>query len=471
MVNPEIWIVDDDNSIRWVLEKALQQERVKTRSFADAEAVMAALGKHQPDALITDVRMPGQDGLSMMRALHQRLPNLPVVVMTAFSDLDSALAAYAGGAFEYLPKPFDIDHAVATILRAANRDNGVLASQNGESPTAGIIGKAPAMQEVFRLIGRLSRSDLSVLVTGETGTGKELLATALHQTSPRSSGPFVALNTAAIPSDLLESELFGHEKGAFTGATTRRIGRFEQADGGTLFLDEIGDMPAGMQTRLLRVLAEGEFYRVGGHLMIKVDVRVIAATHQNLEDKVSSGEFRADLFHRLNVVRLPVPPLRERVEDIPPLMHHFLGRAASETRLDAKQASASAMQVLQGYGWPGNIRELENLCRRLTVMSPGDIIERTDLPPEMVAETELPEADGQAWEQQFAEWLDSALRNRPPDIAHHVVANVEALMMVAALRNTGGRKREAAELLGWGRNTLTRKLKMLPDNHETDQLS
>ncbi len=456
----EVWVVDDDDSIRWVLEQAIRQEGLRVRSFSTADEALEALRQQQPDVLLTDIRMPGMDGLQMMEQVHHLAPQLPVIVMTAHTDLDSAVSAYHRGAFEYLPKPFDIDETLATLRRAL--ESRAPEEKPAEVATGGFIGNARVMQEVFRLIGRLSKSELSVLVTGETGTGKEVIARTLHETSPRAQGPFVAINTAAIPAELLESELFGHEKGAFTGAQAARAGRFEQADGGTLFLDEIGDMPASMQTRLLRVLSQGEFFRVGGHRMISVDVRIIAATHQDLEARVRKGAFREDLYHRLNVVRIHVPPLRERTEDIPALVAHFLRRAAEDTGLEQKWIADDALEALARYPWPGNVRELENFCQRMTVMAPGDTIQLSDLPAEM---TGLPvaEGQGQSWEQDLKAWVQARLQQQAPDLAQEVTRRVEAILIREALRATGGRKREAAERLGWGRNTLTRKLGLVQD--------
>ena len=457
----EVWIVDDDTSIRWVLEQAIGQDGMQVRSFESADAALAALHEGQrPDVLITDIRMPGVDGLEMMEQVHRLAPDLPVIVMTAHTDLDSAVSAYHRGAFEYLPKPFDIDETLATVRRALENRAPERQGDNG-GDNGGFIGNARVMQEVFRLIGRLSKSELSVLVTGETGTGKEVIARILHQTSPRARQPFVAINTAAIPAELLESELFGHEKGAFTGAQQSRAGRFEQAHGGTLFLDEIGDMPASMQTRLLRVLSQGEFFRVGGHRMIQVDVRIIAATHQNLEEKVRKGEFREDLYHRLNVVRIHVPPLRQRGEDIPALVEHFLKQAARDTGLDRKWISEEALQVLATYAWPGNVRELENFCQRMTVMAPGDTIQLSDLPAEMRGESGTAVETGTEWEAGLKRWVQQQLTAGLPDLAQEVTQRVEGILIREALRVTGGRKREAAQRLGWGRNTLTRKLGLL----------
>src|SRR5690242_11590435 len=382
-----VWLVDDDASIRWVLERALRNGGMAPRAFEAAEPALDALRRESPDVLITDIRMPGQSGLDLLKKIRDARPALPVIVMTAHSDLGSAVSAYEGGAFEYLPKPFDIDQAVALVRRAAH---ATLAGGNDPSATPKIpelLGRAPAMQQVFRAIGRLARSSVTVLITGESGTGKELVARALHEHSPRGGKPFIALNTSAIPADLLESELFGHEKGAFTGADSQRRGRFEQSDGGTLFLDEIGDMSTPLQTRLLRVLAEGEFYRIGGQTPIRVDVRVIAATHQNLQDRVTRGLFREDLYHRLNVIRIVLPPLRARSEDIPDLLHHYMSVAAHELGVESKALAPEAEAKLAAYSWPGNVRELVNLCRRLSVLAPGSEVRVEDLPPELGAAT------------------------------------------------------------------------------------
>jgi two-component system nitrogen regulation response regulator GlnG len=456
-----IWVIDDDRSIRWVLEKAFNQQGMKVRVFESADGVLSLLAREQPDAILTDIRMPGMDGLELLQHLHQDYADLPVIIMTAHSDLESAVSAYEGGAFEYLPKPFDVDDAVDLARRAidAHRqhqgETGVAEASSQE-----IIGEAPAMQEVFRAIGRLSRSNVTVLINGESGTGKELVARALHRHSPRADKPFIALNTAAIPKDLLESELFGHEKGAFTGANSLRRGRFEQADTGTLFLDEIGDMPMELQTRLLRVLAEGEYYRVGGHTPQRVDVRIIAATHQNLEKLVEAGRFREDLFHRLNVIRVHVPALRERREDIPALMMHFLGRAAEELGVEVKKLLPETEQFLSRYNWPGNVRQLENTCRWLTVMAPGQYIRLDDLPPEL-GELPVGEGDGDDWELALRRWAEQRLNQGDTDLLDTASPRFEHIMIETALQRTGGRRQEAAKLLGWGRNTLTRKIKEL----------
>ncbi|MBJ2246314.1 MULTISPECIES: nitrogen regulation protein NR(I) [Pseudomonas] len=457
-----VWIVDDDRSIRWVLEKALQQEGMTTQSFDSADGVMSRLARQQPDVIISDIRMPGASGLDLLARIREQHPRLPVIIMTAHSDLDSAVASYQGGAFEYLPKPFDVDEAVALVKRA---NQHAQEQQNQEAPpaltrTPEIIGEAPAMQEVFRAIGRLSHSNITVLINGESGTGKELVAHALHRHSPRAASPFIALNMAAIPKDLMESELFGHEKGAFTGAANLRRGRFEQADGGTLFLDEIGDMPADTQTRLLRVLADGEFYRVGGHTPVKVDVRIIAATHQNLETLVHAGKFREDLFHRLNVIRIHIPRMSDRREDIPTLARHFLSRAALELAVEPKLLKSETEEYLKNLPWPGNVRQLENTCRWITVMASGREVHISDLPPELLS---LPQDSAPVtnWEQALRQWADQALARGQSNLLDSAVPTFERIMIETALKHTAGRRRDAAVLLGWGRNTLTRKIKEL----------
>ena len=460
-----VWIVDDDRSIRWVLEKALQQEGMNTQSFDSADGVMGRLARQQPDVIISDIRMPGASGLDLLAQIREQYPRLPVIIMTAHSDLDSAVASYQGGAFEYLPKPFDIDEAVALVKRAnqhAQEQQG-LSAPAVLARTPEIIGEAPAMQEVFRAIGRLSHSNITVLINGESGTGKELVAHALHRHSPRAASPFIALNMAAIPKDLMESELFGHEKGAFTGAANLRRGRFEQADGGTLFLDEIGDMPADTQTRLLRVLADGEFYRVGGHIPVKVDVRIIAATHQNLETLVQAGKFREDLFHRLNVIRIHIPRLADRREDIPTLARHFLGRAAQELAVEPKLLKPETEAFMRNLPWPGNVRQLENTCRWITVMASSREVLIGDLPPELL---NLPQdaAPVSNWEQALRQWADQALARGQTSLLDSAVPSFERIMIETALKHTAGRRRDAALLLGWGRNTLTRKIKELEMN-------
>ena len=461
--NENVWIIDDDKSIRWVLERALAQEKLATKSFADADDALNALDDQVPDVIVSDIRMPGTDGLKMLGIIHNKHPELPIIIMTAHSDLDSAVASYQGGAFEYLPKPFDVDEAVTLVKRALEqrREKSAPATlPDRQSVSAEIIGNAPAMQEVFRAIGRLSHSNVTVLINGESGTGKELVARALHKHSPRAAKPFVALNMAAIPRDLIESELFGHEKGAFTGATDKRTGRFEQANGGTLFLDEIGDMPLEAQTRLLRVLADSEFYRVGGTTPIKADVRIIAATHQNLEGLVKEGRFREDLFHRLNVIRIHLPRLSERREDIAQLAMHFLKTAAREMNVDPKVLRTDTANFLAGLAWPGNVRHLENTCRWLTVMASGREILIDDLPPEL-RKLEGAASDGTDWEQALRQWADHELGRGGRAILDTAVPAFERIMIETALRHTAGRRRDASLLLGWGRNTLTRKIKEL----------
>ncbi|MEA2079622.1 MAG: nitrogen regulation protein NR(I) [Pseudomonadota bacterium] len=458
-----VWVIDDDQSIRWVLEKALQKAHMGVKCFSSASGILETLERGQPDVLITDVRMPGMDGFELLNKIQDRYPELPVLIITAHSDLDSAVTAYQGGAFEYLPKPFDVDEAVELTRRAVEHSR----SARGQAGTGAgpavqeIIGEAPAMQEVFRAIGRLSRSNITVLINGESGTGKELVALALHRHSPRADKPFVALNMAAIPRDLLESELFGHERGAFTGAQTQRVGRFEQSDGGTLFLDEIGDMPAEMQTRLLRVLSDGEFYRVGGHTPVKVDVRIIAATHQDLDQRVKDGGFREDLFHRLNVIRIHLPSLRERREDIALLMQHFLQQTAQELEVEAKVLLPEAEAYLKQLDWPGNVRQLENLCRWLTVMAPGKEIRLDDLPAEMHQSQTAGNPPGEGWEAALKSWADKQLLNGEENLLDEALPAFERIMIEVALARTGGRRQDAARLLGWGRNTLTRKIKEL----------
>ena len=456
----EVWVVDDDRSIRWVLEKALQKADMDVQSFSNANDVLAALGRDRPDAIVSDIRMPGMDGLGLLGRIRSDHPDLPVIIMTAHSDLESAVAAYHGGAFEYLPKPFDINEAVEQVRRAcrhrqaAGEGSVALADRAPE-----LIGEAPAMQEVFRAIGRLARSNITVLINGESGTGKELVARALHRHSPRASRPFIALNMAAIPRDLLESELFGHERGSFTGAQGRRVGRFEQADGGTLFLDEIGDMPAELQTRLLRVLADGEFYRVGGHEPVRVDVRIIAATHQDLERLVSEGRFREDLFHRINVIRIHLPPLRERREDIPLLMEHFLALAAKELGGEPKILLPETVEVIKALDWRGNVRQLENAARWLTVMASGREIHVEDLPPELRQAASAEAATD--WRAALRAWARASLRERATPLLDEALPAFETTLIETALEHTGGRRRDAAVRLGWGRNTLTRKIKEL----------
>ena len=455
-----VWIIDDDKSIRWVLEKALTREDLAYRSFATGDEALDALRQEMPQVVISDIRMPGMSGIEFMQALKEKSPATPIIIMTAYSDLDSAVAAFAGGAFEYLPKPFDVDQAVALIGRALAERN-VSAPRDDAAPRdPEILGAAPAMQEVFRAIGRLSQSHATVLITGESGTGKELVAAALHRHSPRAARPFIAINTAAIPKDLLESELFGHERGAFTGATATRRGRFEQAEGGTLFLDEIGDMPAELQTRLLRVLSDGQFYRVGGHTPMTANVRVIAATHQALEERVKEHLFREDLFHRLNVIRLRLPSLRERREDIPLLARHFLAKSAKELGCEPKQLTAAAHQFLSQQDFAGNVRQLENLCHWIMVMAPGQVVDVADLPPEVRADSGV-SASGGNWQRALEAEVAAALARGDKEIFAAFNRSFEAALITKALEHTGGRRIEASTLLGIGRNTLTRKVQEL----------
>ena len=460
-----VWIIDDDRSIRWVFEKALTREGIAFRIFASAQDARSALETETPQVLVSDIRMPGASGLDLLQQIKMRLPQLPVIIMTAYSDLESAVAAFQGGAFEYMPKPFDVDHAIDLIRRAlAESARGESAVVEPETAPE-ILGQAPSMQEVFRAIGRLSQSHATVLITGESGTGKELVASALHRHGPRAAKPFVAINTAAIPKDLLESELFGHERGAFTGAQAQRRGRFEQAEGGTLFLDEIGDMPADLQTRLLRVLSDGNFYRVGGHTPIKANVRVIAATHQNLQERVRSGLFREDLFHRLNVIRMRLPALRERREDITLLARHFLQASARDLGVEAKRLSDGAMRYLSAQDFPGNVRQLENICHWLTVMAPGQNVEIADLPPELRESGAPAEAD---WTAALTREVEKSLNRGEHDLMPALTARFERTVIEQALRHTGGRRIEAAGLLGIGRNTLTRKAQELGVDAKAD---
>jgi two-component system nitrogen regulation response regulator GlnG len=460
----KVWVVDDDSSIRWVLERALTQADISNSSFEDGERLLESLAKEQPDVIISDIRMPGVDGLELLSIIHEAHPDLPVIITTAHSDLDSAVASYQRGAFEYLPKPFDIEEVVSITERAlahASEKRGEVVPLE-ELPDTEIIGEAPAMQEVFRAIGRLAHSNITVLINGESGTGKELVARALHRHSPRATNPFIALNMAAIPKELMESELFGHEKGAFTGANAKRVGRFEQADGGTLFLDEIGDMPAETQTRLLRVLADGEFYRVGGHVSVKADVRIIAATHQNLEVLVLRGDFREDLFHRLNVIRIHIPKLAERREDIPRLMQFFFQKAAEELGGEPKVLLPETTKFLTELEWPGNVRQLENTCRWITVMASGREVHLGDLPPELGMSTAPVVANEQTeWQTLLHQWARNELLQGKQHILSEAVPEFERVLIEVALAHSQGRKRNAAELLGWGRNTLTRKMKEL----------
>lgn len=466
MITEQVWIVDDDSSIRWVLDKALSGANISSASFDNADNLLTALMHDQPEVIISDIRMPNMDGMSLLSTISEQYPNIPVIIITAHSDLDSAVNAYQGGAFEYLPKPFDVDEAVALTKRAlshAKETKQKSKIQDNSPAPVGIIGEAPAMQEVFRAIGRLSRSSISVLINGESGTGKELVAHALHMHSPRTKQPFIPLNMAAIPKDLIESELFGHEKGAFTGANAVRHGRFEQAHNGTLFLDEIGDMPLDIQTRLLRVLSDGQFYRVGGHSPIKVDVRIIAATHQNLEERVNKNEFREDLFHRLNVIRIHLPSLRERKEDIEQLANHFLKSAAQELSVEQKLLHKDAVNYLKQSNWPGNVRQLENICRFLTVMASGKEILVEDMPSELTQRTS-DVSNGQSWQQSLGYWMDEQLLAGRSAILDDALPEFEKILLERALIFTQGHKQEAAKKLGWGRNTLTRKLKDLDIN-------
>ena len=460
-----IWVIDDDRSIRWVLEKALSQENFQITCFERADFALAELDQHTVDVIVTDIRMPGMDGLKFVERMKQRRPNIPIIVMTAYSDLDSAVASYESGAFEYLPKPFDVDEAVELVHRALaqtqkrttpSAENNIIANE--------IIGSAPAMQEVFRAIGRLSRSHITVLITGESGTGKELVAKALHRHSPRAKSAFIALNTAAIPRELLESEFFGHEKGAFTGATQQRQGRFEQADGGTLFLDEIGDMPAELQTRLLRVLSDGTFFRVGGHTSLTVDVRIVAATHQDLEKRVKAGDFREDLYHRLNVIRIHIPPLRQRGEDIAELANNFLCSAAKELHVEPKSLTPDTSQYLSQLQWPGNVRQLHNTCRWLTVMASGQEISLEDLPPELQSgynSNDAKDNNLHTWEALLRTWAEQRLQTGCRDLLNDASPIFERILIETTLKFTAGKRQEAAKLLGWGRNTVTRKIKEL----------
>ena len=512
-----IWIVDDDQSIRFVLEKALAREDLAVRSFTNPRDVLAALDDDEPQVLVSDIRMPGGSGIELLAKVRERLPGLPVIIMTAYSDLDSAVSAFQGGAFEYLPKPFDVPKAVELIRRAVAESVREQVREEKAAQMPEMLGQAPAMQDVFRAIGRLSQSIVTVLITGESGSGRELVANALHKHSPRANGPFVAINTAAIPKDLLESELFGHERGAFTGAQTTRRGRFEQADGGTLFLDEIGDMPFDLQTRLLRVLSDGQFYRVGGHSPMKSNVRVIAATHQNLEDRVKLGAFREDLFHRLNVIRLRLPALRERNEDVPALTRFFLQKSAKELGVEAKRITEEALVQLMRFSFPGNVRQLENICHWLTVMAPAQMVEAKDLPPELsqesplrarppappnaapmltamaaralhvdasglhaeapapaehapavaarpappVADTPNASAAAPSWVMGLEQEARSLLQAGQPDVWDALTRKFEAQLIHTALAITRGRRIEAAQKLGIGRNTITRKIQEL----------
>ena len=477
-----IWIVDDDRSIRWVLEKALARENLPCRAFGGAQEVLAELDRESPQVLVSDIRMPGESGIELLRAVKRKHPALPVIIMTAFSDLESAVAAFQGGAFEYLPKPFDVDRAVELIRRAVDESLREAHTDDTPAEVPEILGQAPAMQEVFRAIGRLSQSNVTVLITGESGSGKEVVARALHKHSTRAARPFIALNMAAIPRDLLESELFGHERGAFTGAQAMRRGRFEQAEGGTLFLDEIGDMPAELQTRLLRVLSDGFYYRVGGHEPIKADVRVIAATHQNLDERVRQGSFREDLYHRLNVIRLRLPPLRERREDIALLVRHFLAKSARELGVEPKRLSPEALKFISLLPLPGNVRQLENLCHWLTVLAPAQVVKIDDLPFEIRHEADAAAATVAAapalndvrpvstiaqpinaadWLAMLVAEVERRLRGGETEVMNALTREYEAAVIRTALRITHGRRIEAATRLGVGRNTITRKIQEL----------
>jgi len=469
-MNP-VWIIDDDRSIRWVFEKALAREGIAHRTFAAAQEALDRLRQETPQVVVSDIRMPGLSGVDFMQQLHSRLPSTPVIIMTAYSDIESAVAAFQGGAFEYLPKPFDVDHAVELVRRAIEESRRPADRAPEQESVPEILGQAVSMQEVFRAIGRLSQSQATVLITGESGTGKELVARALHRHSPRAGKSFIAINTAAIPKDLLESELFGHERGAFTGAQSMRRGRFEQAEGGTLFLDEIGDMPPDLQTRLLRVLSDGHFYRVGGHTPLAANVRVIAATHQDLEARVKQRLFREDLYHRLNVIRLRLPPLRERREDIPALARHFLAGSARELGVEGKRLTEGALQALAAFDWPGNVRQLENVCHWLTVMAPGQVVDAGDLPPELRGESGAREAaTGEGdWRRALEREVSDRLARGESGIADPLTREFEAILIAKALQHTGGRRIEAAGLLGIGRNTLTRKVQDLKiDTPEQD---
>ena len=485
MSRNKIWVIDDDRAMRWVLEKTFKEEGFEVTSFEEAQSALDELADNTPDVILTDIRMPGIDGLTFLGKVKGNYPDLPVIIMTAHSDLESAVSSYQTGAFEYLPKPFDIDEALALVNRAIMHLNKLQHQESAKTvqpiQSTEIIGESPAMQEVFRAIGRLSQSHITVLINGESGTGKELVAHALHRHSPRGSKPFIALNMAAIPKDLIETELFGHEKGAFTGANSQRQGRFEQANGGTLFLDEIGDMPFETQTRLLRVLADGEFYRVGGHIPVRVDVRIVAATHQDLEKLVNDGRFREDLYHRLNVIRIHIPKLAHRSEDIPMLAQHFLARAGKELGVSPKILRSETVEYMQQLPWQGNVRQLENTCRWLTVMITGREVYPEDLPSELkqlpINKSDDHHVSGnseriavQHWDELLNQWAIQKLKNGEMKLLDIATPMFERTLINAALQQTRGRKRHAAELLGWGRNTLTRKLKELGmDTAEDDE--
>jgi two-component system nitrogen regulation response regulator GlnG len=468
----EIWVVDDDEAIRFVLKRALQRKGYEVRCFETVHSVKSALESSSPGAILTDIRLPDDDGLTVVDTIERLSVDCPVIAMTAFSDLDQAVSAFQKGVFEYLPKPFDLEQVISVIERALESGKARPKNKPKASPTpvgGQLLGESPAMQEVFRTIGRLSRSDISVLITGETGSGKEVVARVLHQHSPRSNAPFVAINTAAIPAELLESELFGHEKGAFTGAHSRRIGRFEEAAGGTLFLDEIGDMPLALQTRLLRVLAEGDYYRVGGRDLLRAKARVITATHQNLEEKADSGSFREDLYHRLNVINIALPPLRDRTEDISMLAQRFLAQVANELGLEEKRLRPETIQIMEGYHWPGNVRQLLNLCRQLCVMAPGDQIFPADLPLEMMAEGRG-SVEGESWSESLRRWAGRELAAGETGLLERAQTELERVLIDCALEQTGGQRQKAAGLLGLGRNTLTRKLQKFDAEEPVENL-
>src|SRR4051812_41610105 len=456
-----VWIIDDDRSIRWVFEKALTRENIAFKTFSSADEALRAFAADTPQLMVSDIRMPGESGLELLQQAKQRFPHMPVIIMTAYSDLESAVAAFQGGAYEYLPKPFDVDHAVELIRRAMEESTRQDSVADVPTSVPDILGQAPAMQEVFRAIGRLAQSHATVLITGESGTGKELVASALHRHSPRAAKPFIAINTAAIPKDLLESELFGHERGAFTGAQAMRRGRFEQAEGGTLFLDEIGDMPQDLQTRLLRVLSDGQFYRVGGHTPLAANVRVIAATHQDLEARVRQGLFREDLYHRLNVIRLRLPSLRERRDDIALLARYFLAKSARDLGVEGKRLTEPALAFIAAQEWPGNVRQLENVCHWLTVMAPGQVVDVKDLPPDLRSEAGPPGDSDEDWKRALEREVTGRLARGESGIADRLTRDFESVLIAKALQHTGGRRIEAAGLLGIGRNTLTRKVQEL----------
>jgi two-component system nitrogen regulation response regulator GlnG len=462
----DIWVVDDDEAIRFVLQRALSRRGFEVACFEDVAGVCAALEDGHPKALLTDIRLPDADGLSVVDTLERLSIEIPVIAMTAYADLDQAVSAFQKGVFEYLPKPFDLEQVLSVVERAIAPE-AAAAEQPDEEPRNRLLGESHAMQEVFRTIGRLSRSDISVLITGETGSGKEVVARVLHEHSPRARGPFVAINTAAIPAELLESELFGHEKGAFTGAHSRRVGRFEEAAGGTLFLDEIGDMPLALQTRLLRVLAEGDYYRVGGRDLLRADARVIAATHQDLEDKIAAGTFREDLYHRLNVIHIGLPPLRERTEDIAILARRFLVQVAAELGLEEKRLRPETVRLLETYSWPGNVRQLLNLCRQLCVMAPGDQIFPEDLPADLFGPSPSREASSVEWSESLRQWARKELMAGRTELFGRAQEELERVLIDCALDQTGGQRQKAAELLGLGRNTLTRKLQKI-ENQDSE---